>query len=292
VLLNRVYIVLLALSCCIINGCGKHPKAEKKDLFVKPESGTILIAGLKEISGIVDSKTYPSALWVEQDSGNPPDLSLISYDGRLLKTCRLKNAINRDWEDVAAGPGPVAGLRYLFLADIGDNDTKDSTYFIYRFPEPATTTDTIRNWEKLTFRYPDGSHDAEALFVDQESRDIYIITKRDAVSKVYMLPFPQPVDTVITAVPVMDLPFSGAVSAAISADNRELIIKTYTALNYWVRATGMSTADMLKKESVQLPYLTEPQGEAVTFKNDGTGFFTISEKGLALTVSLYWYRRN
>ena len=41
---------------------------------------------LAEASGIADSKINPGYLWVEEDSGNPPLVTLLSHQGKILKT--------------------------------------------------------------------------------------------------------------------------------------------------------------------------------------------------------------
>jgi hypothetical protein len=46
-----------------------------------------LAAGVaEEASGIADSRLNPGMLWVQEDSGNPPELHLLSHQGQLLRT--------------------------------------------------------------------------------------------------------------------------------------------------------------------------------------------------------------
>ena len=49
---------------------------------------------------------------------------------------------------------------------------------------------------------------------------IYIITKRDARSKIYKLPYPQDTSEISEAVFVADLNFSGVVSASLSSSDK------------------------------------------------------------------------
>src|SRR6185503_18688004 len=156
-----------------------------------PVSTMIQPGVIDEASGITDSKVNAGYLWVEQDSGNPGDIILLSYSGNIFKKINIRSAVNRDWEDIATGNGPTAGVNYLYVADIGDNNKVHSQYIIYRFPEPLATTDTVSVYDQIRFHYPDGSHDAEAILVDNASKDIYIITKRDALSSIYRLKYPQ-----------------------------------------------------------------------------------------------------
>ncbi len=281
--------LIIFTTCC--NSNSKEVTPPSLPFAAKPEATAIVPGFIDEASGIADSRANPGCLWVEEDSGNPPDIYLLKYNGSLLKKISIKGAKNRDWEDMTISSGPTPGVNYIYLADIGDNNRQYADYSILRFPEPTTTMDEVQDWDKISFVYPDGAHDAEAVMVDEHTKDLYIITKRDAVSKVYKLAYPQSTTSMSTASFVLDLPFTGVVSAAISKSGSELIIKTYTGLFYWTRKSGETIDATLAKPSTTLSYVLEPQGEAVCFKGDNTGFFTLSEKSFAPSVSLNFYKR-
>ena len=238
---------------------------------------------VNEISGIADSKANPGYLWGQEDSGNPPQLYLINHDGLVSKKIYLAGIANRDWEDITLFNDDI------YIAETGDNAQAYASYRFYRFHEPAAVTDTVSNIETINFTYPDGSHDAEAFLIDASTRNIYIITKRDSPSKIYRLAYPYSA-TNNAVILVGTLPYTGVVSAASSGN--EIIIKTYTSLYYYKRAQNESTEQCLQKPYTVLPYAMEPQGEAVTFATNGSGFYTISEKGFASMVNLYFYKRN
>jgi hypothetical protein len=248
---------------------------------------------LDEASGMADSKTNPGYLWVEQDSGNPRNIALLSHTGSLLKNIHVKPAVNRDWEDMAVANGPVPGTSYVYIADIGDNSRVASQYFIYRLPEPASTVDTVFACDKIIFQYPDGSHDAEAMFVDNSTKDIYVITKQDAPSRIYKIPYPQSTTGNNMAVLAGSLTYNGVTGAAISPSGSEILIRTYTSVNYWKRNTGQTIEQALTQSPVTLTVQFEPQGEAICFKNDNTGFFTLSERpSIIAGVNLNFYKRK
>jgi hypothetical protein len=273
--------------------CRKPAKVENTSLFSEsPTSFSITPGIIDEASGISESKTQPGKLWVQQDSGNPPELYLLGHDGVVNRSVYIKGAINRDWEDIIIAPGPLNNVNYIYLADVGDNNQQFESYRLYRFPEPGSGIDTVSSWEKISFRYPDGSHDAEAILADLHSKDIYIITKQDQESGIYKLQYPQATTGEQTAVFVGSLPFNGVVSACISKNNKEILVKTYLNVYYWKRDEQMSIEDILKNKPVTISYKPESQGEAICFKNDNSGFFTLSEKGLAIAVALNFYRRN
>ncbi len=258
-----------------------------------PVSMPIKPGVIDEASGIADSRANAGFLWVEQDSGNPPEISLLAYNGTVAKKIFIKGVENRDWEEMALSKGPEAGADYIYLADIGDNYLQYNSYTIFRFKEPSSSTDTIAVYDKIAFKYPDGANNAEAILVESNSKDIYIITKSNVKTNIYKLPYPQSTIHISEAVLVGSLPFTIVVGAAISADNTEIIIKTYGALYYWKRTLNETIEQALRKPEVKLGYQLEAQGEAVSFKNDNSGFFTLSEKPmLAGAVNLNFYKRK
>jgi hypothetical protein len=239
---------------------------------------------VNEISGIADSKAHPGFIWAHEDSGAPPVIYVIGHEGNVLKTMVLENAVNRDWEDMVLAGGKV------YLAETGDNAGVFPGYFFYLFPEPAITTDTVQTFETIPFTYPDGSHDAEAFLVDTATSDIFIITKKDSPSRIYKISYPYGATNV--AILSGTLGYSGVVSACLSNDGSEIIIKTYGQLYHYKRKAGQSISQALQSEHTQLKYTAEPQGEAISFAADNSGFYTLSEKGFAGFVNLNFYKRK
>lgn len=257
-----------------------------------PLSKQITPGVIDEASGIADSKANPGYLWVEQDGGNSNDIFLLSDSGIVFKKINIRGSVNRDWEDIALAKGPVAGTNYLYVADIGDNNQVFTQYKIYRFPEPAAPTDTVWTYDSIRFQYDDGPHDAEAILVD-DMGDIYIITKQSSMSSIYRIAFPQNLIAMNTATKVGELHFNGVVSAAISATGDELLIKTYTSVYYCKKTASETIEQALQKEFLTLSYQQEPQGEAIAFKNNNAGFYTLSERpSIISSVSLNYYKRQ
>lgn len=240
---------------------------------------------INEVSGIADSKANPGFLWAQEDGGNPSQLYLVKHNGAVQKTFFISGLTNRDWEDMALAGGEI------YLGEIGDNNATYTDYAVYKFPEPALTVDTVKGAEIIRFRYPDGPHDAEAFLVEPSTKIIYLITKRDNVSKIYKLtpPFSSAVHV---AESVGQLPYTGVVSAALSPDAKEVIVKTYFALYHYTVGSGEKIEAALQKPHTLLPYTPEPQGEAVCFSAANNGYFTLSEKGFASAVQLFFYKRN
>ena len=241
---------------------------------------------IREASGIAASMLNPGYLWVQEDSGRPTKLQLLNHTGQVTKTVFLAGTVNRDWEDLALAGGD------LFIGDIGDNNRAYSEYTFYHFPEPAATVDTVKNAKLIRFQYPDGPHDAEAFLVDPTTKDILILTKQENPARIYKLAFPYNYSGLNAVTLVGTTKYTGLVSAAVSPDGRELLLKTYLNVYHYTLPANETTAAALQKEFTMIPYQTEPQGEALTFAADNAGFYTLSEKGLANTVDLFFYKRK
>jgi hypothetical protein len=172
---------ILIFACVLVtsSSCSHHEATEmlQRVFADTPVSVPIKSGIIDEASGIADSRANPGFLWVEQDSGNSPELALLAYNGTVAKKIYIKGVENRDWEDLALAKGPDASAYYIYLGDIGDNFQQYSNYFIYRFKEPASFADTISIYDKITFKYPDGANNAEAILVNSDTKDIYVIRK-------------------------------------------------------------------------------------------------------------------
>ncbi|MEM6841765.1 MAG: hypothetical protein AAF632_06040 [Bacteroidota bacterium] len=272
--------------------------------FSEPvNQGEVQYSAISEASGIVASRNNPDILWTHNDSGNAPKIYAISTSGEIMGEWVIDGAINRDWEDIAIGPGPEDGVTYLYVGDIGDNQAVHASLNIYRFPEPLinsnNSVDTIRNVEKINLKYPDGARDAETLLVDPFTRDLLILSKRDRFARLYRLPYPQSTSATIFAEKLGEWPreitgiFNQPVGGDLSLDGRELLIKSYVQVLYWQRESGeTSLFELMQQEPKILPYVAEPQGEAIGWAADSSGFFTLSEKKGSATPSLYFYRRE
>ena len=99
--------------------------------------GEIENSHINEASGICPSKKNSNVLWIHNDSGDHSRIFAVNFNGVHLAEYYLSNSKNRDWEDIAVGPGPILGESYLYVGDIGDNLSIYGTKYIYRFIEPT-----------------------------------------------------------------------------------------------------------------------------------------------------------
>lgn len=251
---------------------------------------------IDEASGLAASAENAGMLWTHNDSGNDPDLFLIDTFAHLKATLHLVNIENRDWEDIAVGPGPEANKNYIYIGDIGDNFSRHEIKYIYRIVEPKIKYDSteyhINIIDSIKFRLPDKTRDTESLMVDPLTKDIFVVSKREEEVNLYKLPFPQSTTKTITAELVLKMPYSTIVAADISPDGSEVLIKSYNDIFYWKKQTDESIEDLMKTPASVLPYVTEPQGESITFDRTNEGYYTVSEKADKKKPHLMFYKRR
>jgi hypothetical protein len=266
--------------------------------------GLIENTAVKEASGIVASYKNKGLLWTHNDSGDSNRIYSMDANGKGTREFYLEGASNRDWE--AIGMATFTEGSFVYVADIGDNNAQHSDYAIYRVPEPEITTNTpktntLKSVQKISYKYPDGARDAEAMLIDQSTKDIYIISKREDTKRLYRLPYPQSYTQTVTAEFVQELTtFSTGTGqqtyltdGSVSVDNQEIIIKSYFQIFHWRRATNETIPSALKRNPTILPYTLELQGEGVCFAQDGSGYYTISEESTSKSpVKLYFYKRK
>lgn len=290
----------MRILICIVSGLCLGACFEKKSL--PADSGLFMpsrtLAELKnrkleEVSGMAASVINPGLLWVHNDSGNPAVIYLVDQNLNIRLSCRLKGIKNRDWEDIAVGPGPEENKRYVYIADIGDNNARFTEKHIYRFEEPQAdgkrSEIVISSFDTIAFRLPDGKKDTEAIWVHPRTRYIYVVSKREKPVHVYELKYPFP-DTLFTAGILTTLPLTQIVAADMSPDGNELLMKNYDNVYYW-DLKEKPLAEALKEKPKVLRYTEEPQGEAIAFSLGAAGYFTLSEKLRGEKTFLYFYAR-
>ena len=266
--------------------------------------GALENSKIDEASGISSSKNNPDLVWMHNDSGDLAKVYGVGLDGTYLGAIRLKGAIARDWEDMCIGPGPEDNTDYLYIGDIGDNFSKFKKKRIHRFIEPIVNSNQdspfnikIKDFDTIVFTYPDGNRDAEALMVDPNTKDLYILSKRESSVSIYRLPYPQSTSKVIeaeklgnfTVSPNKSYRRSDQITAAdISRDGSKIIIKTYYDI-IMLNNLNDSVASSFSSEQIKLDYTTVRGGEAVCWRWDQSGYYTISEQTDDSPVHLYFY---
>ena len=299
------FIAFMIISCNDSN----HDN-ENHALYGRIDFGEIESDDIQEASGIVASLTNDNVIWTHNDSGDSNRIFAMDTQGKHIGEYFLNDSQNRDWEDIAIGPGPEEGLYYLYIGDIGDNFSENDIKHIYRVIEPqldhSSNSNSIQldGVESISFQYEDGNRDAETLIIDPLTKDIIIISKREAMAvHIYSIPFPQETDTILTANLIMTKDFypndnfvtsQWIVGGDISHDGKEILIKSYTDIFYFSRTSNQSFYDALNNEEIKFPYITEPQGEAICWDANISGYYTLSEEAddANKPSHLYFYQKD
>jgi hypothetical protein len=306
---------LVVMASSILASCIKlmpeptDPAAGESSFYDGIDQGTLDNPKIMEASGIAASRKNPGYFWVNNDSDAAgPILYLIDSLGKGKKEYVLGGAIQRDWEDIAV-VGESDGSATVYVADFGDNFLDNTNHAIYWFKDLKITTNpytVLTDVNKLTFRLPDGFHDMETLLIDQKTKDIFVISKRENNKRLYKIPAAKVVNaTTVTAEFIEELTFSVPFTndlkiqqayyltgGSVSPDNSEILIRNYIGAYYWKRKSGESIPDALLRGAKAVPYKLEPQGEGITFSHDGSGYYTISESPDLTPTHLYYYKKK
>lgn len=254
-------------------------------------------ARLIEVSGVVPSPTTPDLLWVHNDSGDDAAIYAIHRDGRPRGRVRLAVEVD-DVEDIAIATCPDNSGPCLFLADTGNNvgDRADTAVLVFAEPVPradgtfaddAVVGAVQRIDASATAGLPAGI-DIEAMAVLPDGQTVLLIEKIDAdVARVFALTAPlstsvaTEVGSVRTESPAGVRNARMVTGAAVHPSGLALLVRTYTGIFESRFATVDDTAapGAVSMTTVTFGPFSEPQGEAVSYDEDGAGIISISEAG-------------
>jgi len=291
-------IILLFWGTCPADTPRQGDSAAYKDAV---PCGRITSPKLSEVSGFAVSRKTPGRLWAINDSNNPAEIYGLSTQGVLIKTYKVKGAINWDWED-------LAGFRYkgedfLLIADVGDNWSARPFSTLYCIKEPAAdnqSNDELELEWKMNFSYENGPLDCESVAVDAAHQKIYLLSKRTAFPVLYELPldmagkkFMYTARAVATIKPIPG-PIPKTQKQAndkhrflptamdISADGNTLYILTYRDAYVYSRVQDQTWDQAFSKPPLQItlpaPSKTLVQREALGIDQTNGKIFITSEK--------------
>ncbi|MEM9942674.1 MAG: hypothetical protein AAF939_14010 [Planctomycetota bacterium] len=254
---------------------------------------------ISESSGLAWSYRYEDCFWTHNDSGHSADVYLLHTSGKVLAQVQLENANNRDWE--AMTRFEMDGVGYIMVGDVGDNLEKCGEYILYYFKEPRLErlesgvedsyrelTDPIKTTLRtgqITFRYPDGSKNCEAIAVDDITQSVWLVEKvyfsssQKTAPGVYRVPIRfDPKKPVVTAERVGSFPVRNVTGMAFSPDQNKLLIRNYLTGDLYQRHDGESWKQVLASwKPVSIPLPIQRQGEAVCFTPDSKSVIVSSE---------------
>lgn len=248
---------------------------------------------VKESSGLAASRTTPGSYWTLNDSGDGPFIYAFDSTAQRQGVWRVTGAKARDWESMAAGPGPESNRHFLYVGDTGSNSERRTDIVIYRFPEPTiTATDTQTSKAKpaltapadvINLQYPDGGHDAEALLVHPTTGNIYVVTKvAFGNPSVYLAVAPFATTGTITLKRLGEIQIPSMLGGmitdgAISPDGSRVVLCDYLRGYELVLGKNSDFDSIWKQVPAPIRLGERKQGEAVTYRLDGRALVATSE---------------
>lgn len=291
----------LNLAGCNLTGFGlSNKEGVNADAEVSKEYGASRVVGkissgeITESSGLAASRCNENVLWTHNDSGNAPLIFALNLKGEKLGTWRVTGAKNSDWEDMATLKTPD-GKCFLYIGDIGNNESIKNEVTIYRIAEPKVTGDDEKSSEKnplptenaeaVKASYPDSRHNAETLMVHPQTGDIYILTKvLTGASGIYKLSaanFNSEKSNRLEKVGdfrVPAIPDGLLTGGEISSDGKRVVLCDYfAAYEIALPANAKNFDEIWKIKPLKIELGDRKQGEAVCYSVDGKSIFATSE---------------
>ena len=230
-----------------------------------------LLQDVPEASGLAVSRRNPGLLWTHNDSGHDEVLYAIERTGTIRGKVRVPQRM-RDWEDVSAAPCSQ-GSACLYIGDIGDNEMSRRTIQVYRVAEPNPGDRQTGRPEAISLTYPDGPHNAEAMFVTDER--IFIVTKdrvgilyRSAAAVGDVLSAFSRGSTNIKLQRIARLGLAGVTDAETAPNGSTVAVRNPDEVVMY------ATVDLIRghvaaKVRIPVDALGEPQGEGVAVGDNG-----------------------
>ena len=266
--------------------------------------GTLQRDTISEASGMVVSNLQKDKFIWTNDSGNSSDLYATDKVGKVVRTVRLNNFSNSDFEALSLGPCPSNRAEScIYVGDIGDGMGWRSSFKIGIFKEKDFFSSTSISPEKvINYSYPNGAQNAESMVVTAEGK-IHIFSKNESgVTQIYAI------DSVSSKISHLgQVSIKGIVAdargkgprltdASLSADNKRLLLLTYGDIlevdfDLFVSATpSKSWRKGIDFNVIKGPAF--PQQETITYVNAEGAFAmsTESPNGEAQDIIAYTCR--
>ena len=252
---------------------------------------------IKESSGLIK---LDNQLWTHNDSGDGAKLYQIDENsGSILKTVTIKNAVNKDWEDITYDD------THVYIGDFGNNRGNRKDLKIYKISRDDLKTQNDINAEVINFSYNDqhdfsrksdknNNYDCEAMIVKNDK--LYLFSKNwgDQQTRLYEL------DTTTgrhIARYKNSFNIKGLVTgASFNKEFNILLLSSYSKLlntSIW-SFSNINNSDFFKGEAKKLTLTNSIQAqiEGITFIDDHKAYlsseaFSNKKYGISLESNLY-----
>jgi hypothetical protein len=196
-----------------------------------------------------------------------------------------------DAEDIAAAPCPDGDGLCLWIADTGNRPAERTDLAIVVVREPEVDAADVERQIDIDdawvfgVSYPDDAVDAEALVVAPDASALWLIEKVDAATaRIFRLEAPFDGGALeevgVVSSPGVAVPKGLMITGAdLHSSGQQLVVRTYTGSYEYRFGEGQGPADLgaIEPVVVTLGPLSEPQGEAIAYDDEGIGLWTVSE---------------
>ena len=252
---------LFALSCD-----GDDPDQDCSGWTGATTVGTVQGDALDDPSGLVVSPLEPDVLWSHNDAGDEPRLIAITPSGDTLRKYLVANVAMGDWEDLA-----IAGDR-LWIGDLGtDADTPPVLVSV-----PLVTVGdgdeedgVLVPDHVLSVSFPDGRPDVEAIFYDERSGQMVLVTRASgATTDVFTVDLEDGDATPLTTLAFGHgaLEGDGEVTGGTATADR-FALRTRSTAFVWERGAD-DLDDAFESDPCPIAIDGTPGGEAIAFHGD------------------------
>ncbi len=258
-----IFSIILFISC--------EQKTEKLNLLFE------LPKDLKETSGIFYDSTN-NLIWTLEDSGNENEIYALDNDGKILKTIKLNDLKNNDWEDLTQDK-----QGNLYIGDFGNNDNERKDLAIYKVNASDLQKENVEKTTKISFNYPEQTEfppNKKELFFDVEgfiemNNNFYLFTKNrskkgDGAVFIYKVPNQEgnhEAKKIGDFKTCEDFETCAITSAAISPNGKQIALLTHSKI--WVFENFTDDNFTSGKTSIfELNHNT--QKESICYKDDQT----------------------
>jgi hypothetical protein len=228
-----------------------------------------MLPDVPEASGLAVSRGQPGLIWTHNDSGNDAVLFALDASGAMRGHVRVP-ILMRDWEDISAAPCESLRLRSgqardcLYLGDIGDNSVNRRRVQVLVVAEPEAAAANTTRPEIFNVAYPDGAHNAEAMFV--VGGRLFIVTRDGGTLFGSDAPLGENHD--LTLQRISDLRLGLVTDAEASPDEASVAVRTPLEVVIY-RTADLIRGDVNPRLRIPVDGLGEPQGEGVALGDNG-----------------------
>lgn len=226
---------------------------------------------LKEVSAV---ETLPNSnlIWILEDSGNKPKVYAINTEGSVVKTLKIKDSKNKDWEDLTSDT-----IGNIYIGDFGNNSKNRKKFTIYKVSN-ITSPEADNVTESITFKLPKAikSNDFEAFFLLNNT--FYMFSKNHEEGIVISVPN-TPGKHTANFVTSFNLPGeqNKITSADISEDEKTIVLLNHDKV--W-KLTNFDGDNFFEGTVEPLTFNHDSQKEGICFKDNNTLYITDEYNGI------------